>query len=995
MVDLAAIQIPAPDNWQDFQRLCRALWEKLLGDPNTQQYGAEGQEQRGVDVVGVRAADAVRVGVQCKVRRAGRRVTPGQIREEVEKAKAFTPALDEYVVATTAPRDGRAQDEAARLTEAADVPFRVMIYGWEDLVECLGAHPAVVRDHFPWLVPDVGEALQSYLQALWNQLVRLPMQILGTTETPLPAVYTHLDVEHSLHARDPGAEAFESPEISNPYLVDLVAATTEEANDGAEDQHGQGTPPAIRLSAVHWLAAHPRAVLVGAPGSGKSSLAKYVALCLAGERLQGPTAGLSGLVDAPTSGDPTSSPANALGIWPHGALIPLWVELQAFAGDDRFPPTGTMPTAEHLLDYLFDRWHDLASGLRHDLRRRLATDTGGAGVLLILDGLDEVTGAEQIRERLIGTVRAFVDAYPKCRVLITTRPYAYEPGSEWRLDDLGFQPVTLASLSPPRRAHFVRRWYAHLADCGKLDPRAAKSRAAALVEQAASPRLDALTRRPLLLTMVASLHGRGTALLSGRAELYEECVKLLFDQWNEGRGLTDPSTFAGHVGLEPTQVLEGFREIAFRVHRDQIGGAALDRGASPIPLKTVFDVFSRRARPSCELGDSSERIDLERLLRYLADRSGLLLEDAPAVYRFPHRSFQEYLAARHLTADDDFPENVAEHIPGDPRPWREVLTLTLLDAAKNKSQAWNLLDELLDEPSDDLHDQRRTAILAHALVESGLHVDARRKTEGRAARRVAALRHGLLAAVANGALDAEDRVLAGEALGALDDPRIGHRDDNFLPVAERASVRLGRFPVTVAEFAEFIDAGGYREPSIDGVDVWGDEGWRARESGGWTEPWGWSRQQQHRNRPVVGVSWFEATAYCRWRSVAIEPTDLVRLPTEDEWVAARSPDDRPYPWGDDLPDEQRANYAGRVGAPTPVGIYPSGRGPAGHLDLAGNVWEWYGVDHMESGLGGGSWSHDSVNLRVGARGRIGAGGRFDGLGFRVAYCNGGGRWRML
>ena len=84
-------------------------------------------------------------------------------------------------------------------------------------------------------------------------------------------------------------------------------------------------------------------------------------------------------------------------------------------------------------------------------------------------------------------------------------------------------------------------------------------------------------------------------------------------------------------------------------------------------------------------------------------------------------------------------------------------------------------------------------------------------------------------------------------------------------------------------------------------------------------------------RPVTGVSQSDAAAYCAWRGA--------RLPSEAEFErAARGGDQRTYPWGDDPPDDTRAVFGQDVTAD--VGSCPAGKGPYGHLDLAGNVWEW-------------------------------------------------------
>ena len=94
-------------------------------------------------------------------------------------------------------------------------------------------------------------------------------------------------------------------------------------------------------------------------------------------------------------------------------------------------------------------------------------------------------------------------------------------------------------------------------------------------------------------------------------------------------------------------------------------------------------------------------------------------------------------------------------------------------------------------------------------------------------------------------------------------------------------------------------------------------------------------------QPVVGVSWFNAKKYCGWKKK--------RLPREAEWErAVRGDDQRKYPWGNEPPDKSKHGaFAGaKSGTTVDVGSYPEGRGPYGHFDLAGNVWEWM-EDHYD------------------------------------------------
>ena len=158
---------------------------------------------------------------------------------------------------------------------------------------------------------------------------------------------------------------------------------------------------------------------------------------------------------------------------------------------------------------------------------------------------------------------------------------------------------------------------------------------------------------------------------------------------------------------------------------------------------------------------------------------------------------------------------------------------------------------------------------------------------------------------------------------------------------------LARCPVTNAEYAEFIGAGGYQERKH-----WTAAGWEWRERR--TKPEDWDKNKSKRDHPVRYITWYESVAYARWRG-AMLPSEAqwekaarggLQIPNTQypipniQWVDNPNPERR-YPWGNDF-DENKCNTAeSGINDTTPVGRYsPRGDSPYGLADMAGNVREW-------------------------------------------------------
>ncbi|MBL8130558.1 MAG: SUMF1/EgtB/PvdO family nonheme iron enzyme, partial [Anaerolineae bacterium] len=190
---------------------------------------------------------------------------------------------------------------------------------------------------------------------------------------------------------------------------------------------------------------------------------------------------------------------------------------------------------------------------------------------------------------------------------------------------------------------------------------------------------------------------------------------------------------------------------------------------------------------------------------------------------------------------------------------------------------------------------------------------------------------------------------------------------------------IAKYPITNAQFRVFVEAQGYQTERW-----WTPDGWRARGANDWTQPRFWGdadREPFNRlDHPVVGVSWFEAAAFCLWLSEAWSAR--IMLPTEQMWQrAAQGDDGRAYPWGKDWDATRCQNSVkprdSKHTAPvTQHAGRDKGDSPFEVSDMAGNVWEWCLTDY-ESGeqdenksanmrvLRGGSWYYfNSVGFRV-------------------------------
>jgi len=791
------------------------------------------------------------------------------------------------------------------------------------------------------------------------------------------------------------------------------------------------------LRAVLAAVPDPALVLLGAPGSGKSTLLRHFELDNAR------TARAS-------EDDPTAKP------------ITFFVALNGYG------PRGADPPPRPL-DWLGERWQTQNPNLPPLdalLQQRRVT--------LLLDALNEMpqTGPESLRNWKT-FLAELSQRYPGNRVLFSCRSLDYSATLSSK--DLPVPQVRIEALSDAQIQQFLELYcpdhYTALWD-----------------NLAGSPQLDVL-RSPYFLKLLVAQTTHGE-IPEGHAALFGGFARQALQREIE----------ADHPLFQPGALL-GERD------RQRFGQPRHWKTPHELPRQgLLFDKLSHLAfemQARRQPGEASQvRIAYPDALDLLAhacgddvlkagEALGVLEEDLGRdEVLYIHQLLQEYFAARWLAAHPEphwvqvewradrvspsLPDTLAGLADADPMPplpgtgWEETAVLAAAMAPDPDAFVTDLMAANL-------------ALAGRAASQPDVAVSESTKDS---------LRQALIERTQDPAADLRARIAAGLALGELGDPHWrrcqGPHGDYLLPpliaipggaysigsdegLYEREApvhavdlqpFQLGQFPVTHAEYALFIKAGGYEDErwwDTDAARAWqcgestaegAKQQWRenrqtlqaqfddirdwqrqgritSKQADDWehiarmdddafealledwyppgrqTQPAFWNDEAfNNPAQPVVGISWFEARAYCAWLSA--QTGQPFRLPSEAEWeAAARRRDGRRYAYGDTFDAKLCNAFESHIRRTTPVGVFPGGETLEGLIDLTGNTWDWTGskyqpypydaADGREDPAGvarrvvrGGAWNGFQSHARAAFRGDRAPGYRDSGIGFRLA-----------
>jgi formylglycine-generating enzyme required for sulfatase activity len=712
-----------------------------------------------------------------------------------------------------------------------------------------------------------------------------------------------------------------------------------------------------------------RLVVIGGPGSGKTTVLLHIAWALATSILHR-----------------TNEAHDRLGIV--GELpLPILVPLASFSNYLQNLKSDTPARQKTLAHFISEHLISKQSGidLPNDFFSRLLQS--GRDVMLLLDGLDEVANDDD-RALVSEQVKTLVAGKDALRTVVTCRTIAYQ---DRRTVLIGFKEIAVKPLDFDQ--HVIPMVSAAYTCIHENDLARRKTQTDDLlngIRQLEDDRrellgddAELLVTSPLMVRNLLIVHYNNHTLPDQRAELFEQTVDAI---------LQIDHAIDESVRQKLSRDWKTHRDMAQHVayHMHERG----EKQGRVIDEKPLRDMLKKE-------NDFAPFID--GFIAQARMRGGLL-EERNGTYRFFHHAFQEFLTARYIreVIGGSGMDAMFACLDDDKLTaawWREpILLLSGYLSSKAMVPAREFLKRLSLSGNSANSQFSAAELAAVASLEWRDCGDDTRKALA------ALIAERIVDEKAAWASQPIFRARAGKALARLGDPRKGvgcvrigesHVPDiDWVLIEDKApfiygegktktsmrvaSFEMSRYPVTVAQYQAFLDADdGFKNP----------EWWRELSADVEHKSQPRLPAFKHANHPAHNVSWYDAIAFCKWLSFKLQRE--ISLPSEQQWEkAARGADGRAYPWGGDKYQEGFANVnetTNKVGRnylqeTSTVGMYPHGRSRYGILDMCGNVWEWCMNVYDDTSrtqlsgsasrvLRGGSWGYYESSARCANRSR--------------------------